>query len=298
MSINKGLYSTEMPKLKLHGRGKVRDIYEVGDCFLIVASDRISAFDVVLPNCIPHKGSTLTKLSEFWFAHTTDIIQNHLITCDVADFPDSIPTEYHAQLKDRSMLVKKAEPLQVECVVRGYLSGSGWKKYASAEELCGIRLREGYVESDKLDEPIFTPTTKATSGHDMDIHIREVENIVGRETTAKLMETSFKIYEKAARKAETKGIIIADTKFEFGLIDGEIILIDELLTPDSSRFWPAAEYCPGRSQASFDKQFVRDYLEGLDWDKTPPAPELPEEIIQKTSQKYLQALQLLTNSEV
>ncbi len=293
--MSKGLYATELPGLKLHARGKVRDIYMIEDCLLFIASDRISAFDVVLPNCIPHKGSTLTKLSEFWFTHTVDIIQNHLITCDVAAYPDSIPTEYQAQLKERSMLVKRAEPLPVECVVRGYLSGSGWKKYAAGEELCGIRLRKGYVESDKLDEPIFTPTTKATRGHDMDIPLKEVENLIGRETTDKLVATSLKIYEKAARKAEAKGIIIADTKFEFGLRDGELILIDELLTPDSSRFWPAAEYCPGRPQASFDKQFVRDYLEGLDWDKTPPAPELPDEIIQKTSRKYLQALQLLTN---
>ncbi len=281
--------------MKLCKQGKVRDIYDLEECFLIVATDRISAFDVILPSFIPHKGMALTKLSEFWFGYTKDIIKNHFVTCDVDAFPASIPKEYHARLEGRAMLVEKAEPLAVECVVRGYLAGSGWNKYIAGEELSGIKLRPGYKEADKLDEPIFTPTTKATSGHDEDIPVSEMENLIGRETADKLIQTSLKIYEKAAQKAESNGIIIADTKFEFGLKDGEIMLIDEALTPDSSRFWPRDEYRPGGTQPNFDKQFVRDYLESLDWDKTPPAPKLPEEIIQKTSQKYLQALRLLTS---
>jgi phosphoribosylaminoimidazole-succinocarboxamide synthase len=298
MVMEQGVFSTDLPELKLHKQGKVRDIYEVGDYFLIVATDRISAFDVVLPNCIPHKGEVLTRLSGFWFAHTSDIIQNHLITCDVASFPDSlIPREYHPRLEGRAMLVRRAEPFPVECVVRGYLAGSGWKKYANGEAVSGIRLRAGYQQADKLDEPVFTPSTKAESGHDEDISIEKMENLIGRETARKLIETSLKIYEKAAKRAESRGIIIADTKFEFGVADGQIILIDELLTPDSSRFWPRDEYRPGNPQPSFDKQFVRDYLEGLDWDKTPPAPQLPEEIIQKTSRKYLQALELLAEGK-
>jgi phosphoribosylaminoimidazole-succinocarboxamide synthase len=292
--MDQGLYSTDLQELKLHQRGKVRDIYEVEDYFLIVTTDRISAFDVVLPNCIPHKGTTLTKLSDFWFAYTADIIQNHLVTVDVNSFPDSVPRKYHPQLKDRTMLVKKAEPFPVECVVRGYLAGSGWKSYAGGKAVSGIRLRPGYRQADKLDEPIFTPTTKASSGHDLDIPVAEMENLIGKETAEKLIEISLSIYEKAAKRAEARGIIIADTKFEFGLADGEIMLIDELLTPDSSRFWPQDRYNPGKSQPSFDKQFVRDYLETLDWDKTPPGPELPEEIIQKTSQKYVEVLRRLT----
>jgi phosphoribosylaminoimidazole-succinocarboxamide synthase len=290
------LYSADLPGMKLYKRGKVRDIYEAGDYFLIVTTDRISAFDVVLPNCIPHKGETLTKLSDFWFAHTADIIPNHLISADISAFPGSlIPLKYIPQLKDRTMLVKKAEPFPVECVVRGYISGSAWKNYANGKMVSGIKLRPGYLEADRLDEPIFTPTTKADSGHDLDISLKEMENLIGRENAGRLIETSLTIYQAAAHQAESKGIIIADTKFEFGLADGEILLIDELITPDSSRFWPKDKYAPGRPQPSFDKQFVRDYLESLSWDKTPPAPELPADIIQKTSQKYLEVLRLLTN---
>ena len=278
-------------------RGKVRDIYELGDNLLIVSTDRISCFDVVLPTAIPHKGEVLTRLSVFWFEYMEDIISNHLITANVDDFPEELQ-KYKEDLRYRSMLVKKARPIPVECVVRGYLAGSGWKEYNQSQSICGIRLPEGLKESDKLPEPIFTPATKETKGHDINVTQEYIEKEIGREIASKLQDTSIALYKKASEYAESKGMIIADTKFEFGRIGEDIILIDELLTPDSSRFWPKDKYEPGRSQPSFDKQFVRDYLETLDWDKTPPAPELSQEIVDKTTEKYLQALKMLTGERL
>lgn len=255
---------------------------------MIIATDRISAFDVVLPNGIPNKGKVLTALSVYWFNRTKDIIKNHLITSDVAEFPQEL-LKYTALLSGRAMLVRKAKMLEVECVVRGYLAGSGWKEYKKTQSVCGIKLPSGLIEAQKLQEPIFTPATKATSGHDINITEAQMQDIVGADTTKYLKEVSIKIFELASKKMESKGLILADTKFEFGIYDDEIILIDEILTPDSSRFWPMDEYSPGKSQVSFDKQFVRDYLERINWNKTPPAPVLPEDIVKKTSDKYLEA---------
>lgn len=278
-------------------RGKVREIYNLKDKFLMVATDRISCFDVVLPTEIPRKGEVLTKLSVFWFGLTKDIIPNHFISADVDDFPEELQ-KYKEILKGRSMLVKKANPLPVECVVRGYLSGSGWKEYQETQAICGVKLPKGLKESDKLTEPIFTPATKEDMGHDINVTQEHVEGMIGKDITLKLKEISIALYEKARLHARSKGIIIADTKFEFGEVGGEITLIDEVFTPDSSRFWPKDEYEQGKSQPSFDKQFVRDYLETLDWDKMTPGPELPEEIVVKTSGKYLQALKLITGREL
>lgn len=277
--------------------GKVRDVYDLGDRLLMVASDRISCFDVVLPTCIPRKGEVLTKLSLFWFEFTNDIVPNHLITAEVNDYPEEL-SKYKDILKGRSMLVKKAKPIPVECIVRGYLSGSGWKEYQQNRSICGIKLPLGLRESDKLPEPIFTPSTKEDAGHDINVSQDYVEQELGKEITAQLKELSLALYSKAGVFAESRGIIIADTKFEFGLYQNKIILIDEVLTPDSSRFWPKDQYQPGIPQPSFDKQFVRDYLETLDWNKTPPAPELPEEIVLKTSEKYMQALRMIIPNEV
>lgn len=282
------LLNTELKDLKSYFKGKVRDIYEIDDKLLIIATDRISAFDVVLPNGIPNKGKVLTALSVYWFNHTKDIINNHLITSDVAEFPQEL-SKYKSLLAGRTMLVKKAKMLAVECVVRGYLAGSGWAEYKKTQSVCGIKLPKGLIEAEKLQEPIFTPATKATTGHDINITERQMEDIVGRDTTRYLREVSIKIFKLASSKMESKGLILADTKFEFGIYNDEIILIDELLTPDSSRVWPIDEYSPGKSQVSFDKQFVRDYLEKINWDKTPPAPVLPDEIVKKTSHKYLEA---------
>lgn len=280
---------TDFKSLTLKGRGKVRDIYDFGDRLLIVATDRISAFDVVMPNPIPDKGRVLTQLSKFWFDMTKRIVPNHVISTEVKDFPGECRS-YWMILKDRSMLVLKTIPLPIECVVRGYISGSGWQEYQKTGEVCGIRLPKGLVESSKLMEPIFTPATKAESGlHDENITFEEVEKVVGKDLAQRLKYLSLKIYKKAQDFAEQRGILIADTKMEFGIKDGKLFLIDELLTPDSSRFWPKKEYLPGGSQKSFDKQFLRDYLLSIQWDKTPPAPELPEEVIQKTRQKYLEA---------
>ncbi len=287
------LLTTDFKGLKLFKRGKVRDVYDLGDKLLIISTDRISCFDVVLPCGIPGKGDVLTSISLFWFDFIKGIIPNHLICAE----PDIYPEEtrkYKAELTGRSMLVKKTKPLPVECVVRGYLSGSGWKEYKDRQSVCGIPLPAGLKESDKLPEVLFTPSTKADVGHDMNVDQKYVEGIVGKETTEKLKNISIAIYKKASEYALSKGIIIADTKFEFGMHYDQMILIDEALTPDSSRFWPNDQYRPGKSQPSFDKQFVRDYLETLDWDKTPPAPKLPEEIIQKTSEKYLEAHKRLT----
>ena len=280
---------TDFKNLHLKGRGKVRDIYDLGDRLLIVATDRISAFDVVMPNPIPDKGKVLTQLSKFWFDMTKGIVPNHIISTDVRDFPEEC-RPYQEILRDRSMLVVKAQPLPIECVVRGYLSGSGWEEYRKTGEVCGIQLPKGLAESSKLEEPIFTPATKEEIGlHDENITFERVETIVGKELAQRLKFLSLAIYKKARDFAEGKGILIADTKMEFGVKDGRLLLIDELFTPDSSRFWPKDDYRPGGSQKSFDKQFLRDYLLSIHWDKTPPAPELPEEIIQKTRGKYLEA---------
>jgi phosphoribosylaminoimidazole-succinocarboxamide synthase len=287
------LLFTDFKDLKFFKRGKVRDIYDLGDKLLIISTDRISCFDVVLPDGIPNKGKVLTALSSFWFNFTKDIIPNHLISTDTKSFPGETQ-KYKAMLEGRSMLVRKSRPLPVECVVRGYLAGSGWKEYKQNQSICGIKLPAGLKESDKLPEPIFTPATKEDTGHDINVTQQHIEGVIGKEVAERLKQVSIAIYKKASDYACTKGIIISDTKFEFGMHDDKLILIDEVLTPDSSRFWPNDQYQPGKSQPSFDKQFVRDYLETLDWDKTPPAPNLPKEIIEKTTQKYLQALKLLT----
>ena len=284
---------TRFSDIELFKRGKVRDVYDLADKLLVVSTDRISCFDVVLPTGIPRKGEVLTNLSLFWFEYTKDIVPNHLITAEVNDYPAEV-SKYKDILKGRSMLVKKAKPIPVECIVRGYLSGSGWKEYQQSQSICGIKLPPGLKESDKLPEPIFTPSTKEDVGHDINVSQDYVEQELGKEITVRLKELSLALYLKASAYAESKGIIIADTKFEFGLYQNKVILIDEVLTPDSSRFWPKDQYCPGASQPSFDKQFVRDYLETLDWNKTAPGPELPEEIVLKTSEKYLQVFEMLT----
>jgi len=274
-------------------KGKVRDIYDLGDKLLIIATDRLSAFDVVLPTGIPDKGRVLTKLSEFWFEKMEDIIGNHILETDVEKYPEPLK-KYDGQLRDRSMIVKKTKVLPVECVVRGYLAGSGWKDYQEKGTVCGISLAGGLRESSKLGTSIFTPTTKAEEGHDMSISYEETVDLIGAALAKKLMDTSISIYEKACKIAEERGIIIADTKFEFGMLDGEMIVIDEILTPDSSRFWSIKDYQPGKSQDSYDKQIVRDYLDTLDWDKTYPGPELPPEIVNKTRARYVEILQILT----
>lgn len=286
------VYNTEMPDLKLVKRGKVRDIYDLGDYLLLVATDRLSAFDVVLPDPIPNKGKVLTQISLYWFRQMASVVENHIIASEVEDFPE-VCHQYKDILEDRSMLVKKTEPLSIECVVRGYISGSGWKSYKKDGTVCGISLPEGLKESERLPETLFTPSTKEEVGlHDINIDFDEAVNRVGRETAEKVRDLSLEIYNKGVEIAGELGIIIADTKFEFGIYDGKIILIDEILTPDSSRFWPKATYSPGGGQDSYDKQFVRDYLLSLDWDKTPPGPSLPEDVIRKTSSKYMEALKL------
>ena len=285
--------TTEFKTLKLKGRGKVRDIYDLGDRLLIVATDRMSAFDVVMPNPIPDKGRVLTQLSKFWFDLTKDIVPNHVISTEVKDYPKKCEP-YQEMLRGRSMLVMKTDVLPVECVVRGYLSGSGWEEYRKTGEVCGIRLPKGLVESSKLEEPVFTPATKAEMGlHDENIPFERVEKIIGNDLARKVKSLSMAVYKKARDFAEQRGILIADTKMEFGMKGGKLILIDELLTPDSSRFWPKDEYQPGGPQKSFDKQFLRDYLLSIHWDKNPPAPQLPDEIIQKTREKYLEAYERL-----
>ncbi len=284
---------TEMPEAGVVRRGKVRDIYDLGEHLLLVATDRISAFDVVLPNGIPGKGRVLTQISIFWFGQMKDIIHNHIVATDVNDFPVFLK-KYSNILEGRSMLVKKAKQVPVECIVRGYLSGSGWSEYKEKGAICGIGLPVGLVESSRLDSPIFTPSTKAEEGHDINISFEQTCKIVGRETAGKLQDTSLRIYSKARDIAERKGIIIADTKFEFGIYNDELILIDEILTPDSSRFWSAKDYKPGRSQDSFDKQIVRDYLLTLDWDKTAPGPTLPDDIVKKTIARYEEIVKILT----
>lgn len=290
---DEGLMWTSFPALKLLSKGKVRDIYEVEELLLIVTTDRISAFDVIMPNPITGKGEILTRMSAFWFRKMADIIKNHLISTDPQTYPE-VCRPYGETLQNRSMLVKKARPLTVECIVRGYLSGSGWKDYSAGNTVSGIRLPAGLRESERLPEPIFTPSTKAKAGaHDMSMTVSEMENMLGRELARRVMETSMAIYRRAEIIAAEAGIIIADTKMEFGLIDGDLILIDELLTPDSSRFWPRDDYEAGRPQQSFDKQFLRDYLLSINWDQKPPAPELPPDIITMTGEKYAEALRRL-----
>jgi phosphoribosylaminoimidazole-succinocarboxamide synthase len=284
---------TEMPDVGIPRQGKVRDIYDLGELLLLIASDRISAFDVVLPNGIPGKGKVLTQISLFWFRQMEGIVKNHIVATDVDEFPSKL-RKYRDMLEGRSMLVKKAKTMPVECIVRGYLSGSGWKEYQEKGTICGIRMAHGLVESSRLDEPIFTPSTKAEEGHDINISYGETEKIVGKESAEQLRQTSLKIYSKARDIAEKKGIIIADTKFEFGMYHNELMLIDEVLTPDSSRFWSANEYAPGKGQDSYDKQIVRDYLLTLDWDKTSPGPVLPPDIVAKAAQRYRQIMEILT----
>ena len=290
--MNKPVYNTEMKELKLVKRGKVRDIYDLGEHLLLVATDRLSAFDVVLPDPILNKGKVLTQISLYWFKAMESIVENHIVASDVEDFPSEC-RQYADILRDRSMLVKKSEPLSIECVVRGYISGSGWKSYQKNGTVCGIELPGGLKESEQLPSPIFTPSTKEEVGlHDINIDFEEAVKRVGRETAETVRDYSIRIYNKGVELAAELGIIIADTKFEFGIYNDKIILIDEVLTPDSSRFWPKVSYSPGGAQESYDKQFVRDYLLTLDWDKTPPGPELPKEVVDKTSRKYMEALKL------
>jgi phosphoribosylaminoimidazole-succinocarboxamide synthase len=291
------LLKTDIPYLKLHNKGKVREIFEIDNNLLLVATDRISAFDVILPNGIPHKGSVLTQMSEFWFELIRELTENHLITTSIDEI-DKITEEDRNLLRGRSMLVKKVDVIPVECIVRGYLAGSGWKEYKEHGTVCKISLPDNLKESDKLPEPIFTPSTKAESGHDENISFEEAVKITGRDLAEEISQKSIAIYKKASEYALTKGIIISDTKFEWGKYEDKIILIDEVLTPDSSRFWPLESYSPGKPQPSFDKQFVRDYLESCGWDKNPPPPSLPEDVIRTTSEKYLEAFAKLTGEEI
>ena len=289
--------TTDLKGFKLFRRGKVRDVYDLGDRLLIISSDRISCFDLVLPTPVPYKGIVLNQISQFWFSFTKDIIENHLLSADVQNYPEPLK-EYTSILKDRSMLVKKSRPLAIECIVRGYLSGSGWKEYQRKGSVCGQKLPQGLKESEKLPQPIFTPSTKADVGHDLNIDDQAAIKIVGQDIYRQVKSQALAVYQKASEYAFKRGIIIADTKFEFGLFEDRLILIDEVLTPDSSRFWPVDSYAKGRGQDSFDKQFVRDYLEGLGWDKNPPAPNLPPEIVQRTSEKYLEAYTMLTGQKL
>ncbi|MGD0222196.1 MAG: phosphoribosylaminoimidazolesuccinocarboxamide synthase [Terriglobia bacterium] len=291
------LLETILSGVKLFSRGKVRDVYELGDKLLVVATDRLSAFDVVMREGIPDKGRVLTQLSCFWFNLIQEEIRHHFITAKVADYPPELQP-FADQLEGRSMLVEKAQTFPIECVVRGYLAGSGWKEYRSTGRVCGIKLSAGLEEASRLENPIFTPATKAQTGHDENITWDEMAAHVGIVAAEMLRELSLRLYRKGREFAESRGIIIADTKFEWGLKDGQIILIDEVLTPDSSRFWPMHDYAPGKAQPSFDKQFVRDYLESLHWNKQPPPPPLPAEVVEKTSEKYREAYRLLTGDSL
>lgn len=292
------LLETSLPGGTLFSRGKVRDIYELsGERLLIIATDRLSAFDVVMREGIPNKGRVLTQLSCFWFGMFWDVCRNHFLTANTHDYPSELHPFTEA-LSGRSMMVRKAKPFPVECVVRGYLAGSGWKEYKTTGEICGVRLPAGLVESDKLSEPVFTPATKASSGHDENISFDRMASIVGGDAAEKLRGLSLDLYRRAREYAARKGIIIADTKFEWGLCDGQMTLIDEVLTPDSSRFWPADRHCPGGPQPSYDKQFVRDYLETTRWNKQPPPPPLPADIVKKTSGKYREALKRLAGRDI
>ncbi len=287
---------SELSGLKLHSRGKVRDIYDLGAHLLLVATDRVSAFDVILPNPIPHKGAVLAQLSRFWFERTRHIASNHLVSTDPAEMPTAVRAHSH-QLDKRAMYVRKAKRIDIECVVRGYLAGSGWKEYRERGTVCGQKLPAGLRESDRLPEPIFTPATKADTGHDENISVERMAELVGHDLTERLTDLSIKIYQFGAKHSESKGILLADTKFEFGFIDSELSLIDEAMTPDSSRFWPADRYEPGHGQPSFDKQPIRDWLESTGWDKKPPAPPLPEEIVQQSSRRYIEAYECITGEK-
>jgi len=291
--MNEPLSEISLPGLPLFKRGKVRDVFDLGDKLLIVASDRISAFDFVLPSLIPGKGAVLTQLSKFWFDHTALVCRNHLLTAEAGEFPPELE-RFGSLLSKRSMLVRKTKVLPVECVVRGYLAGSGWNEYKQTGRVCGLKLRAGLVESDRLEQPIFTPATKAEEGHDLNISFKAMQKLLGAKLAGQVRAASLELFQKAALHAVSKGIIIADAKFEFGLLDEELVLVDEIFTPDSSRFWPLASYAPGRSQPSLDKQFVRDYLLSTDWDRKSTPPALPPEIIRQTSQKYLEIYRLLT----
>ncbi len=289
---------TQFSDIKMVNQGKVRDIYDLGEHLLLVTTDRISAFDVIMDQGIPNKGYVLTQISKFWFEQMHDVIPNHIVATEVDDFP-KVTHQYREQLEGRSMLVKKAKPLPVECIVRGYVSGSGWKDYQKTGGICGIPLPSGLVESDKLAEPIFTPSTKAELGeHDENITFEKAVELCGKDLAEQARDATLTIYKKARDLAATRGIIIADTKFEFGVFENQLIWIDEALTPDSSRFWPKDQYRPGGPQPSFDKQFLRDYLETLDWNKVAPPPLLPEEIVRKTSEKYMEALTQLTGKQL
>jgi phosphoribosylaminoimidazole-succinocarboxamide synthase len=299
---NVPILQLDLPGIKKLRSGKVRDIFDLGDALLLVASDRISAFDVIMPNGIPRKGEVLTQISHFWFEKFVSLVPNHLLrrASEPLGVPAlaGLPAAQLADLQRRSMIVKKAKPLAIECIVRGYLSGSGWKEYKQSRTVCGIQLPAGLTESAELPEPIFTPSTKAEAGHDENISFEQAQKIVGNDLATQARDLSLKIYRAGRDYARQRGIIIADTKFEFGLSDGKLLLIDEVMTPDSSRFWPADQYQPGRGQPSFDKQFVRDYLETLDWNKTPPGPKLPDEVVAKTSAKYLEAYERLTGKRL
>ncbi len=290
---NQALLDIEIPGIKLFRKGKVRNVFDLGDKLLLVASDRISAFDSVMPNGIPDKGKILTQISLFWFNFTKDIVPNHVISSNVDEYPEELK-KYKDKLDQRSMIGKKTKSIPIECVVRGYFSGSGWKEYQKSGTVCGIKLPAGLKEADKLPEPIFTPSTKAESGHDENITQEQAIEVVGKETADFLKEKSLAIYKACADYADKKGVILADTKFEFGKVDNQIIVIDEMLTPDSSRFWPKDTYKPGGAQLSYDKQFVRDYLISIKWDKEPPAPPLSDEVVSKTREKYLEAFKKLT----
>jgi phosphoribosylaminoimidazole-succinocarboxamide synthase len=293
--MSQAVIQTDLAGVKLLRRGKVRDLYEYGDNLLLIASDRISAFDVVLPTPIPMKGAVLTQLSQFWFDMMRDVVPNHLISTDIEKFPADLH-KFREILRLRSMLSVKADMFPVECVARGYLAGSGWKEYQESQSVCGIRLPAGLKECDRLPEPIFTPATKADTGHDINIAFEEAAKIVGIGDATKLRDLTIRIYNRAVEYALKRGIIIADVKFEFGVYNGQIILCDEVLTPDSSRFWPLASYKPGQGQPSFDKQYVRDYLEAINFDKRPPGPELPESVVRGTTDKYMEAYRLLTGT--
>ena len=295
--MNQPILQLDLPGIEKVRSGKVREVFDLGDRFLLVASDRISAFDVIMPNGIPRKGEVLTQISHFWFERFASLVPNHLL----AGANDPLPANlqpYADKLARRSMIVKKAKPLAIECIVRGYLSGSGLEEYKKSQTVCGIQLPAGLVDSSELPEPIFTPSTKAEEGHDENISFAEACKIVGTELATQARDLSLMIYKAGRDYAKQRGIIIADTKFEFGLFEGKLILIDEVLTPDSSRFWPADQYAPGKGQPSFDKQFVRDYLETLAWDKTPPGPKLPDDVVAKTSAKYLEAYEKLTGKKL
>ena len=297
MGLEQGIKTQDLPGIPKVGQGKVREMFEVDGQLLMVATDRISAFDVILPNAIPHKGKVLTQLSAFWFEQLEGMVSHHLVSVRVDEFP-ALLQPFRKELAGRSMLVRKCTPLPIECVVRGYLAGSGWAEYRQSETICGSRLPSGLVESAELPEPIFTPSIKATTGHDENISFDRAAQMIGPELAEQVRDLSLRIYNRAREDAFEKGIIICDTKFEFGMEGSRLLLIDEVLTPDSSRFWPADEYEPGKSQSSFDKQFIRDFLETLDWDKAPPGPELPSSIVEATSQRYLEAYRRLTGKDL